>query len=155
LIIPEEIPLRGYDSRLCMYSYYQIHPSSINKTNGGSSLEDGVTADVKSNTMTWNPRLASKLLSGIKILRKARPKAPPNGFISSFLVMLTTIGIIGILVGIKCSHILKANTPTLTLASEGNTTFMSSSEGVSDCISLSSEVRKQLLGCCIIYFGGF
>ncbi len=67
--IPDEIPLRGYDSRLCMYSYYQIHPSSINKTNEGSSLEDGVTANVKSNTMTWNPRLASKLLSGIKIPR--------------------------------------------------------------------------------------
>ena len=53
--------------------------------------------------------------------------------------MLTTIGIIGILVGTKCSHIMESETPTLTLASEGDTTFMSSSKGVADCISLSSK----------------
>ena len=53
--------------------------------------------------------------------------------------MLTTIGIIRILVGIKCSHIMESKTPTLTLASEGDTTFMSSSEGVVDCMLLSSE----------------
>ena len=122
-----------------MYSYYQIHSLNINKTNGGSSLEDGVTADVKSNIMTWHPRHASKRLSGIEIFLKARPKASPNGLISSFLVMLTTIGIIGILVGIKCSHIMKLKTPTLTLASKGDTTLMSSSEGVADCMLLSSE----------------
>ena len=139
LISPDKIPLQGYDSRLCMYSYYQIHPSSINKTNGGPSSEDGVTADVKSNAMTWYPQLASRLFSGIKIFQKARPKAPPNGWISSFLVMLTTIGIIGILVGIKCSCILESKTPTLTLASKGDTTFISSSKGVADCISLSPK----------------
>ena len=131
-----KIPLRGYDSRLCMFSYYQIHPSSINKTDGNSSSEDGVTADTKSSTANWTPRLASKLLSGIKIFRKARPNAPPNGWISSFLVMLTMIGIFGVLVGIKCSHILDS---TLILPSEGDKTFILPSEGVANCISLSSE----------------
>ncbi len=66
-IAPDELPICGYDSRLCMFSYYQIHPSSIPKTNRGSSLEDGITADVNSNTMTLHPRLTSNLLSGIKI----------------------------------------------------------------------------------------
>jgi len=132
----DKIPLRGYDSRLCMFSYYQIHPSSINKTDGNPSSEDGVTADTKSNTVTWTPRLASKLLSGIKIFRKARPNAPPNGLISSFLVMLSMIGIFGILVGIKCSHILNSR---LILPSEGDKTFILPSEGVADCISLSSK----------------
>ena len=131
-----KIPLRGYDSRLCMFSYYQIHPSSINKTDGNSSSEDGVTADTKSSTANWTPRLASKLLSGIKIFRKARPNAPPNGWISSFLVMLTMIGIFGVLVGMKCSHILDS---TLILPSEGDKTFILPSEGVANCISLSSE----------------
>ncbi len=37
----------GHDSRLCLFSHYQIHPTSINKTNGASSSEDGMTADVK------------------------------------------------------------------------------------------------------------
>jgi hypothetical protein len=111
-----------------MFSYYQIHPSSINKTDGTSSLEDGVTADTRSNIVTWQPRLFSKLIHGIKIFQKGRPKAPPNGFISSFWVMLATIGIFGILVGLKCSHILDSKNPTLTLASKGDKTFILPSE---------------------------
>ncbi len=53
--------------------------------------------------------------------------------------MLATIGIFGILVGFKCSHILGSNLPTLPFASEGDNTFILPSEGVADCISLSSE----------------
>ena len=119
--------------------YYQIHPSSINKTNGNPFSEDGVTANIRSNIVTWHPRLASNLLSGIKIFRKARPKGPPNGLISSFLVMLVLIGIFRILVRIKCSHILNSKTPNLTIASEGNMTFISPSKGVPDCILLFSR----------------
>jgi hypothetical protein len=122
-----------------MFSYYRIHPSSINKTNGNSSSEDGVTADIRSNILTWHPRPASKLLSGVKIFRKARPKGPPNRLISSFLVMLATIGIFGILVGIKCSHILNSKTSNLTLASKGNMIFISPSKEVANCISLFSK----------------
>jgi hypothetical protein len=59
--------------------------------------------------------------------------------ISRFLVMLATIRIFGILVGFKCSHILGSNLPTLLFASEGDNTFILPSEGVADCISLSSE----------------
>jgi hypothetical protein len=33
-----------------MFSYYQIHPTSINKTTGGPSSEDGVTANVSEMT---------------------------------------------------------------------------------------------------------
>ena len=127
-ICTNEIPLRGYDSRLCMFSFYQIHPSSINKTDGNSSSEDGVTADTKSHSVNWNLRLTSKLFSGIKIFWKAPPNAP-----------LTMIGIFGILVGIKCSHILDLK---LTFAFEEETTSILSilpSKGVTDCISLSSE----------------
>ena len=57
--------------------------------------------------MTWQLRFASR----IKIIRKMQPKKTPNGWISYFLVMLATIGIIGILVGIKCSYIWVSNTP--------------------------------------------
>ena len=62
--------------------------------------------------------------------------APPNGWISSFLVMLTMIGIFGVLVGMKCSHIFNS---TLILPSKGDKTFILPSEGVANCISLSSE----------------
>jgi len=50
--------------------------------------------------------------------------------------MLSMIGIFGILVGIKCSHILNSR---LILPSEGDKTFILPSEGVADCISLSSK----------------
>ncbi len=53
--------------------------------------------------------------------------------------MLTTIGIIAILAGIKCFHILESKTLTLTLASKGDATFMSSFKEVADCISPSSK----------------
>ncbi len=82
---------------------------------------------MEANIMTWHPRLASDLLSGIKIFQKAWPKTPPNGLISSFLIMVTTLGIIRILVGIKCSQIFESKTTVLTLASKGDDTFMSPS----------------------------
>jgi hypothetical protein len=31
-IAPDKNPIRGYDWRLCMFSYYQIHLTSITKT---------------------------------------------------------------------------------------------------------------------------
>ena len=46
----ETLPIKGYDSRLCMFSYYQIHPLSINKTAGGPSSEDGITGQVSETT---------------------------------------------------------------------------------------------------------
>jgi hypothetical protein len=68
-LAPEENSvIRGYDSRLCMFSYYQIHPISMNKTNGAPSSKDGVRADVKTNTKSWSPQLTSSFLSGIKTI---------------------------------------------------------------------------------------
>jgi hypothetical protein len=45
--------IKGYDSRLCLFSFYQMHPTSINKTDGGSSSEDGITADVNLCRTQW------------------------------------------------------------------------------------------------------
>jgi len=92
----ETLPIKGYDSRLCMFSYYQIHPTSINKTAGGPSSEDGVTAKVSEMTCYHSIRAGSCLSFGTKLLRKARPKTPHRGFISSALVLISTLGILGI-----------------------------------------------------------
>ncbi len=107
-----------------MFSYYQIHPTSINKTDGSSSSKDGVTADVRSKINSWQPRFASLLLSGIKIIWKACPKQPPRGLISSSLVLLTTIGFIMTLTGMKCLEI-----KVLSTASEGATSITPCSKG--------------------------
>ena len=129
-----------------MFSYNQIHPTSINKTNGAPSSKDGVTADVKTNAKSWSPRFTSSFSSGIKTIQKARPKTPPNGFISFFLVLLMTIGILTILTWIRCHHILNSWNSTLSLASKGATAMgiLTTSEGVADCISLSSKEFNDL-----------
>ncbi len=109
-----------------MFSFYQIHPTSINKTNSAYSSEDGVTADVNTTTHSWKQRGIFRFLPTLKIIGKSGHKNPPNGCILSFLVLLATIGIIAILTGMKCHHIL-------------NLEPSAASEGVADCISLPSE----------------
>jgi hypothetical protein len=88
-----------------MFSYYQIHPTGINKTAGGPSSEDGVTASVSETTSHQSIRSGYFLSFGIKLLCKGRPKHPQRGFISSFLIFITTIGIFGILSIIACHQI--------------------------------------------------
>ena len=109
-----------------MFSFYQIHPTSINKTNGASLSEDGVTADVNTTTNSWKQHSIFRSLPALKIFGKARPRNPPNGCTSSFLVLLAAIGIIAILTSMKCHHIL-------------NSEPSAASKGVADCISLPSE----------------
>jgi hypothetical protein len=145
MMAPDENPIQGYDSRLCMFSYYQIHPTSITKTNGAPSSEDGVRADIKSDTMSWSPRFTSTFLSGLKIIRKTISRTPPNGLISSFLVLPMTIGIIIILAGLKCCHIFDSKNSTFTLSSEGATNIITASEGIADCILPFSGVDDDEL----------
>jgi hypothetical protein len=47
---PKTLPIKEYNLRLCMFSFYQIHPTSINKTAGGPSSEDGETAQISETT---------------------------------------------------------------------------------------------------------
>ncbi len=136
--------MRGYDSRLSILSSYQIHPSSINKTAGGSSSEDGVSSDVKSTTMSWHTRLTTIQLSGAKVFQQMRPKIPPNGIISSFLVLLSTIGIVAILLTVKFNYILILRDSTLSLPSEGvgNASFIPASKGVEPFVCSSEGDNK-------------
>jgi hypothetical protein len=124
-----------------LFSYYQIHPKSINKTNRASSSKDGVTADIKNHSNSWKSQIASSFLFKIKILQKKQSWITPNRFTSSFLVLLTMIGILTILTGTKCHHILSSNQRALSLlASKGVAeSIITFSKGVSDSISLPSE----------------
>ncbi len=116
----ETLPIKGYDSRLCMFSYYQIHSSSINKTAGGPSSEDGVTAQVSKTTCYQSIQTGFYLSFGAKLLRKARPKTPHRGFISSFLVLISTLGIIGILSIMACHRIYVHNSSSKGGSSESS-----------------------------------
>jgi hypothetical protein len=57
-----------------------------------------------------------------------------------------TIGILAILTGIKCHHILNSRNSTLSLASKGATAMgiLTAFKGVADCISLSSKGDNDL-----------
>jgi hypothetical protein len=98
----DALPIQGYNLRLCMFSFYQIHPTSINITDGGPSSEDGVTNKVSVTTCSISVHHRSHLSLGVKPLCKLHPKAPPQGIISSFLVFLSTLGILAILSAIAC-----------------------------------------------------
>jgi len=137
----ETLPIKGYDSRLCMFSYYQIHPTSIDKTAGGPLSEDGVTAKV-SETMCYHSIRAGSCLSfGAKLLRKAHPKTPHRGFISSALVLISTLGILGILSIMACHRIYlyssssvgggksESSLQGIPGISEGNASIIGTSEG--------------------------
>jgi hypothetical protein len=86
----DALPIQGYNSRLCMFLFYQIHPTSINKTDGGPSSEDEVTNKVSVTTRSTSVHHISHLSLGVKPLCKLHPKIPPQGIISSFLVFFST-----------------------------------------------------------------
>ncbi len=90
-------PIQGYASRLCMFSFYQIHPTSINKTDDGPSSKDGVMNKVSETTRSISVHNRSHLSLGAKLLCKLHLKVPPQGIISSFLVFLSRLGILAIL----------------------------------------------------------
>ncbi len=71
-----------------MFSFYHIHPTSINKTAGGPSSEDGVTAKVSEMTCHQSIQHGSCLSVGAKLLHKARPKTQHRGLISSCLILI-------------------------------------------------------------------
>jgi hypothetical protein len=75
----------GYDSRLCMCSFYQIYPTSINKMDGNSSSEDGVTADTNATTNLTSSHRTSSFLPGATLLQRGSPKDQPMELFQLFL----------------------------------------------------------------------
>ena len=90
----------------------------------------------------------SCLSFGAKLLRKARPKTPHKGFISSILVLVSTLGILGILSFMACHRLyvhgssseggersLRDSFQGITRASEGDSFGVS--EGASNSFGIS------------------
>jgi hypothetical protein len=102
-----------------MFSFYQIHPTSINKTNGGPSSEDGVTNKVSETTRSLFAYHRSHLSLGAKILCKLCLTVPPRGTISSFLVLLSTLGILTVLSATACHQLCLLRNQPIMQASEG------------------------------------
>lgn len=85
----------GYNSRLCMFSYYQMDRENINKCeNRGPWNDDNSTVDTCDRAMAFTQYYASTYLAAAKIFHRDLPRRPPDyGFITSSLVCLATLGI--------------------------------------------------------------
>ncbi len=135
--------IQRYDSRLCMFSFYQLHPTSINKTDGNSSSEDGVTVDTNASTNTTGSHWTSSFLSGVKLLWRGRPKRPTNGTISAFLIFIVAIGIFTILTVITCRNILATSQRPIPAPSKGD--IFSPCKGDVNC-SVSKSKGDAMIG---------
>jgi hypothetical protein len=103
-----------------MFLFYQIHLTSINEIDGRPSSKDGITNKVSVTTRSISVHHRSQLSVGVKLLCKLHPKVPPQGIISSFLVFLSTLGILAILSAIACHQLyLVQHQPTMQ-ASKGD-----------------------------------
>jgi hypothetical protein len=124
-----------------MFSFYQIHPTSINKTNGGPSSKDRVTNKVSETTRSLSVYHRSHLSLGAKILCKLPPKVPPQGIISSFLVLLSTLGILTVLSAIACHQLCLVRNQLIMQASKGaifgasKRAMLGTSEGANNAIN--------------------
>ena len=115
-----------------MFPYYQIHPTSINKTVGGPSSEDGITAQVSETTCYQSIQTGFYLSFGAKLLRI-------HIFISG--PYFITLGILGILSITACHQIYlhssssegggksESSLQGIPGISEGNASIIGTSEG--------------------------
>ena len=148
---PEILPLRGYDSRLCMFSYYQIHiQQALTRLLEVHHLK--MASLLKS--LKWHIRTGFYLSFGAKLLHKARPKTPHCRLISLALVLISTLDILGILSIMACHWIYvhngfsKGGKSTSSLQgipgiSEGDASIIGTSEG--DTLGISEGANA--FGC--------
>jgi hypothetical protein len=114
---------------------------SINKTNGQPSSEDGFTNKVSETTQSLSAYHRSHLSLGAKILCKLCPTVPPQGIISSFLVLLSTMGILTVLLAIACHQLCLVQNQPIMQASKGaifgasKGAMLSTSEGANNTIN--------------------
>jgi hypothetical protein len=103
--------------------------------------DHGVTNKVSVTTCSISVHHRSHLFLGVKLLCKLHPKVPPQGIISSFLVFLSTLGILAILSAIACHQLyLVWHQPTVQ-ASKGdipnasNQNIFGTSKGANNAIN--------------------
>ena len=84
----------GYDSSLCMFSYYQMDRENINRCQTGSPrCDNDATKDATESASAFTEYYASTYFSATKIFCLKRPKEPPDGYIASLMVLIATIAI--------------------------------------------------------------
>ena len=102
----EVVPIVGYDSWLCMFSYYHINPGSINKTDGSASSEDGSSIESLKYAMAMMLYFASTYQSAMDIIYQRHSKQPPDGIIMAVFMIFVVCGCISLQTIIACGHLM-------------------------------------------------
>ena len=83
-------PNKCYHSDLYMHSYYQSEPASINQMDGNASAEDISTSESLAHAMLMTINFASTFYSAMDIIFPKPPKEPPDGIITSLIMIPIT-----------------------------------------------------------------
>jgi hypothetical protein len=127
----------GYGALLNVPTGRDVNPDDSNII----TYRDGVTATVSETTCYHSIRTGSCLSFGTKLLRKAHPKTPHRGFISSILILISTLGILGILSFMACHRLyvhssssegVKCSFQGINRASEGDISMPERNQKVSN-----------------------
>ena len=86
-------PIVGYDSSLCMFSYYQMDRENMNRCENHGDTKDGSSQIIQVQAMEFTYYYASIYFEAVKIFFLKKPKEPPRGCITSLLVGAFIIGI--------------------------------------------------------------
>ena len=86
-------PIVGYDSSLCMFSYYQMDRENMNRCENHGDTKDGSSQIIQVQAMEFTYYYASIYFEAVKIFFLKKPKEPPRGYITSLLVGASIIGI--------------------------------------------------------------
>ena len=71
-------PIRGYNSRFYMHSYYQMDAANINKTDGNGSKEDASSSEALEHASAFTYYFASTFLSAAKTFSLGRLNCARN-----------------------------------------------------------------------------
>ncbi len=140
----------GYGALLNVPTGRDVNPDDSNII----TYRDGVTATVSETTCYHSIRTGSCLSFGTKLLRKAHPKTPHRGFISSILILISTLGILGILSFMACHRLyvhssssegVKCSFQGINRASEGDISMPERNQKVSNNENFSDWITDHNL----------
>ena len=78
----------GYDSELCLFSFYQMNRENMNRCEHGSpQCDDSTVLEAARDTCILTEYCASTFFSACKIHFGTRPLKPPDGFFAALFVM--------------------------------------------------------------------
>ena len=100
-------PIKGYRSNLYIHSYYQIDPTSINKTSVSDSAENIKSSKSLEHATAMTLYFTSTFHSAMDIIYPKTQSKPSEGLITAFIMIPTTWIFISSQSNIACIYIIR------------------------------------------------